>query len=145
VNVTRTQLLIGSVLFLSLAANAVLGAMAIGHRLAPEAAGSSRPLKDMIQRLAALPPEQRAQTREAVRSYLPRLRDAMEDLRKARQDTFSYVRSPDYTRVEAEKRFAALREKTTALQALGQSMVLDIADHLTPEQRDQLLSPRGQR
>lgn len=138
---SRMQWLAGGVLFLSLAANAVLGAMAVGHRMAPAVAEGR--LKAVIERLAALPPEQRAQAREVIRSYRPRLREAAQDLQAARQDTFSYVRGPDYSRAEAEKRFAALRDKTAALQAMGQSLVLDVADKLSPEQRDQLLAPKG--
>lgn len=139
---TRMQWLAGGVLFLSLAANAVLGAMALGHRMAPAVADGGR-LKAVMQRLAALPPEQRAQAREVIRSYRPRLREAAQDLQAARQDAFSYVRSPQYSRAEADQRFAALRDKTAALQAMGQSLVLDVADKLTVEERDQLLAPKA--
>lgn len=127
--------LTGALLFLSLAVNVTLGAMLLGKSSRP----LQRPGKIIMSQLRQLPEPQRSQAQTMFRRELPNLRELVMQNSELRRENFRYIASAEYTRPEAEKRLAQLREQTTALQTAAQKLILDVADMLPPEQRAQLL------
>ncbi|MFA5985508.1 MAG: hypothetical protein WC782_15935 [Methylococcaceae bacterium] len=127
--------LFGGILFISLAANAVLGMMQLGKTLQLQ----QRPAKIVMARLARLPEAERAQAESLFKQALPQLREQVINTWQLRKDTFRYIASAEYSRELAETRLAELRERTTTLQKSAQKLILDIADTLPTEQRAKLL------
>lgn len=126
----------GLVLFASLALNVTFGAMLFGRSVPAERA----PIRVAMKRVAMLPAEDRVHAREVFERVKPGLQSAIEDLRSTRKDTVEYIQSDAFTREEADKRMSILQEKTTRVQAMAQSMMLDIVEPLAPEQRAIILN-----
>lgn len=131
----KKQIFILIALLISLGLNIFFGTMLLGREIGRGEIFRERPLKIVMEHMKSLPPEQRREAMDTLQAARPELRDAMTEMREARIAVFDYIKSPDYNRAEAEKRLADLRGKTTELQARAQTMMLDLADHLTPEQR----------
>ncbi len=129
--------IIGALLFLSLALNVTLGTMMMGRAIP----NPNRPVELIMERIAVLPEPERAKAKAIFDRERPRIEAAIQVLQQSRIDTFGYIKSKDYQRDEAMRKMVDLREKTTAAQALGQVMVLDIADQLPQEHRKMLLKP----
>jgi uncharacterized membrane protein len=96
----------------------------------------------MVERLDTLPENERAIAKQILREKRPELRSHTEELQKARKEAFRYIASEDYNRAEAEEKLAALRKRSAAFQEAAQTMMLDIADTLSAEQRASLLKKR---
>ncbi len=126
---------VGAVLLASLALNVTLGSMLAGRGLPNHSHG----LQMMMDRVSALPEASRAKVADIIERARPQLQNAAKDLKASRKQTFAYIKSKDYNRQEAEQKFAAGRAKLAALQASAQTMLLDISDKLTPEERTTLL------
>lgn len=129
----KTYVLIA--LTLSLGLNVFFAAALLGRRIGGDETFHDRPLKIAMDHVQSLPEEQRRAAIATLQAAKPELRDAMMEIRKTRKSAFDYIKSPEYNRAEAEKRLAALRDETSALQARAQRLMLDLADQLTPEQR----------
>ncbi len=125
----------GGILFLSIAANITQFAMQAGKSVGKQLQTASM----FMERLNSLEEKERGQVAEAVKKTLPELRSQIKEFQQLRKETFYYVSSADYTREEAEKKFKLLREKTTAMQASTQNMIMDISDKLSPEERQKFL------
>ncbi len=129
---------IGLVLFISIALNITLGSMLIGK----QASQHRQPMRMALERLDSLPEASREKAMDIVLENRAALREKMQAIRQSRQEIKAYVTSENYTRAEAEKKLAELRQKTAALQEAAQTMILDIADTLPPEERATMLQKK---
>lgn len=116
--------------------SALLGLYARSH----VAARASTPVALNTGQVRQLPPAGRAAVTPVVETSAPVLRARLREVRHARRELVSYISSPDYDRAEAERRFEALRAKDQAAQKVAQTMLLDAADTLTPEDRAQVVA-----
>jgi Spy/CpxP family protein refolding chaperone len=139
----KMRILIGAVLALSLGANAFLAGwlLSAASRPAVSQAGSERvgPLRTLLRELRSLPEAERETALTVVREYRPQLREQFRSLREARSEMRELLTSDDYSRAQAEAQFAKVREASTALQALAQTMTLDLADRLPVERRREII------
>ena len=126
-------------LFLSLGFNIAFVSMLAGKK----AGKLYAPARIVMHRLDTLPEPERSTAKEVFLQERAKLKSLMGELKHARKETFAYIASPDYERAEAQRRLTELREKTAQLQDAGQTILLDIADGLSPESRAVLLQ-RGQ-
>lgn len=127
--------IMGLLLFFSLALNITLASMQLGAQ-----AGRQRPpMRMIIDRLDNLPEPSRLKAMDIVLNNRAAIREQIQAIRQSRQEIKAYVASEAYTRAEAEKKLAELRQKTAALQEASQRMMLDIADTLPAEDRKVLL------
>ncbi|MDX1974543.1 MAG: periplasmic heavy metal sensor [Rickettsiales bacterium] len=131
----KKRWLIGAVLFVSLAANATLVGMLMGRSVPAPVAERLRPMEMVLERVESLPEPEQEKVRAIIQQTRPQIVEATLQLRDARKDMFAFMGSAEYTREAGEKRFAELRAHTNATQKLAQTMMLDIADALTPKQR----------
>jgi len=127
----KKRLALGVILFLSIAMNVTLLSIIMGrstrqHELV---------VKLVMRQLAALPEDQRVKAEAIVDLAKPSLRRQMLEIKQKRKEVAGYLASKNYQRDEAEKRFFELRAKNSAVQTVAQTLILDIADQLTPEQR----------
>jgi Spy/CpxP family protein refolding chaperone len=76
---------------------------------------------------------------DIVQRYRPQIREQRAVLRQTQRDISARLSGADYDRAAVEMHFQMLREQTMALQQLMQSMMLDIADKLSPEERARFL------
>jgi Spy/CpxP family protein refolding chaperone len=139
----KMRILIGAVLALSLGANAFLAGWLLSAASGPAVsqAGGERagPLRSLLRELRALPEAEREAALAVVRDYRSRLREQAGALREARAEMRELLTSDDYSRAEAEAQFARVREASTGLQALAQTMTLDLADALPVERRREII------
>lgn len=138
-----TKILIGVVLALSLGANAFLAGWLLSAKAHPVVSqtGGERvgPLRTLLRELRNLPEGQREAALEVVQEYRPQLRAQFRSLREARGEMRELLASEDYSRAQAEAQFAKVREASTALQALAQTMTLDLADRLPAQTRQEII------
>jgi uncharacterized coiled-coil DUF342 family protein len=120
----KMRILIGAVLALSLGANAFLAGWLLS--------AASRPA-------VSQPGGEREAALAVVQEYRPQLREQFRSLREARSEMRELLTSEDYSRAQAEAQFAKVRETSTALQALAQTMTLDLADRLPVERRREII------
>ena len=134
----KQQWCIGLALFLSITANITLASM-----LAGKTVSQKRPnIRVMVERMDALPEKERNAAKQIIREKRPALRAHMENLQDTRREAFLYIASEEYNRAEAEEKLAALRRQSAAFQEAAQTMMLDIADNLSAQQRASLLEKR---
>jgi Spy/CpxP family protein refolding chaperone len=140
----KLRVLIGVVLALSLGTNAFLAGWLLSAQSRPvvsQARGERvGPLRTLLRELRALPEAEREAALAVVQEYRPRLREQFRSLRESRAEMRELLSSDDYSRVQAEAQFAKVREASTALQALAQTMTLDLADRLPVETRREIIS-----
>ncbi|MBN8542867.1 MAG: periplasmic heavy metal sensor [Alphaproteobacteria bacterium] len=99
----------------------------------------------ILQQVKQLPEDQRAKVKEIIKFYKPLVREGFDDMRAAREDLDSLMRSEDYTREESEMLFATLSESAEYAYENAQMMMMDIADALPPESRALVMPPpRGE-
>lgn len=130
--------IVGGVLFVSLGLNVAFVAMIAGKH----AGQQFKPGRIVMERLAELPPEQRRAAREILQQQRAKIKETAEDLRRSREEVFTYIASDAYEREEAERRLAELREKTAQMQKQAQHAMLDMVEKLPPEQRAKFLERR---
>jgi Spy/CpxP family protein refolding chaperone len=68
---------------------------------------------------------------------------AVDDLRDARRHAFATLKAEPFDEAAAAEAFAAVREKTDALQRLGQAIVIDAVKAAPPEARARITVPGG--
>ncbi len=129
----------GAVIVLSLGANLVLGAMLVGINLQRH----FHPFSVAMKKIKTLPPDERRDLHAIAKQEAPALRQTLKDARAARLALAAYIASPNYNRAEAQKRFDDLRTKTGQSQMLAETMFLDMADKLPPEDRAKLLDAQA--
>lgn len=134
-------LILSGALLVSLALNFTLGGMVIGRgmMMPPPPPRHHNPMERMQHKLEKLPDAAQKQARDIFDSYRPQMEEAYQAMKTARKESFAFIQSKEYTRIDAEKQMQGLREKSIAMQNLVQKMLLDMADKLSPEQRSQLL------
>jgi Spy/CpxP family protein refolding chaperone len=127
----------------SFAGNIFLASLFIGKEIGKSESFRERPIKMVLEHVQSLPHDQRKVAIALIKNKKPELRDGMMAARDTRKAIFNYIKSPDYNRIEAEKRLTALRQKTSEVQIKAQTLMLDLADQLTPEQRAEFLKGRN--
>jgi len=125
----------GAIVILSLAGNLVLGATVAGMTLQRH----FHPFSVAMKKIKALPPDERKAVHLIARQEAPQLRQSLKAARESRQALAAYIAGPDYNRAEAQRRFDDLRTKTAQSQLLAETMFLDMADKLPPQDRAKLL------
>ncbi len=130
-------------LSVSLALNVFFGSVMLGKFAGRMEQGNGKSLKLVMQKMRDLPPEQREKAAAIVRDTAPQLRATIAELKQERTEVFDQLKSPDYQRSDVEPRLIAVREKTNELQAVAQTLMLDFADQLTPEQRAEFFARQG--
>ena len=126
----------GAIMAVLLALNVLQGAILAGlyiktrvnHR-------DTAPIALSEAHIAQMPAPTQAAVKASLADARPVLRARLTEVRKARRDLKHYIASPHYNRAEAQKRFAALREKNNQAQMVAQDMLLNAADKLKPSDR----------
>ncbi|HEY9234716.1 MULTISPECIES: periplasmic heavy metal sensor [Phenylobacterium] len=149
---SRKSLLI--VLFVSLALNlfligTVAGGLVVGQRFRaahpmPARVGVQPPLWRAADGLSQ---EQRNAYRAALRSGGPQMRDAMRQVRVARQDAWRALADEPFDAAAARRRLAEIRTQEARARGLVDDKVVDFAAGLSPAERTILVKgltePRG--
>jgi uncharacterized membrane protein len=135
----KTKLIWGGIIAVSIAGNLVLGAMLIGINMQRH----FHPFSVAMKKIKDLPPDERTALRAIAKQEAPTLRRSLKAARASRLDLAAYIASPGYNRAEAQKRFDDLRVKTAQSQLLAETMFLDMADKLPPQDRTKLLDAQA--
>jgi uncharacterized membrane protein len=135
----RTATILVVVLVISLALNFFgAGLVAAGIGFQRRLAGFDRTIGRLAERF---PPE----IRRAVAGELIARRaegfQALDELRAARREAFAAMRAEPFDRLRLERAFAAVRAKTQALQAFGQSALATALSAAPAETRAKIKAP----
>jgi len=131
----KTKWIWGAVIIVSIAANLVLGATLAGVTLHRQ----FHPFSVAMRKIKTLPPDERQAVHAIVKQEAPALRQSLRAARESRLALAAYIASPGYNRAEAQRRFDELRTKTAQSQIAAETMFLDMADKLPPQDRAKLL------
>lgn len=129
---------IGGLLFASLALNLFLGGWLFGadaFREPPRHGGKGMFFQMFNEKAETLPATEREAVKEVLARHQPGLKRQMKRIMRTRDAIDAMYKRDDYSRSEAEERFATLQEQSIAMQDMAQAMMLDLADVLPPEQR----------
>ncbi len=135
----KTKWIWGAVIVVSIATNLVLGAMLTGMTLQTH----FHPFSVAMKKIKSLPPDERLALHAIAKQEAPALRLSAKAARASRLALAAYIASPDYNRAEAQRRFDDLRSKTAQSQIMAETMFLDMADKLSPEDRSKLLDAQA--
>ncbi len=135
----KAKWILGAVIVALVAGNLILGATVAGMTLQKR----FHPFSVAMKTIKALPPEERKAVHLIAKQEAPALRQSAKAARAARLDLAAYIASPAYTRAEAQRRFDDLRTKTAQSQVIAETMFLDMADKLPPQDRVKLLDAQG--
>lgn len=135
----KTKWFVGLLILLLVAGNLVLGATVAGMTLQKR----FHPFSVAMKKIKTLPPEERKAVHLIAKQEAPQLRQSLKAARAARLDLAAYIASPAYNRAEAQRRFDDLRTKTAQSQIIAETMFLDMADKLPPDDRAKLLDAQG--
>ena len=135
----KTKWVWGAIIILSIAGNLVLGAMLVGINLQRH----FHPFSVAMKKIKDLPPDERKAVHAIAKQEAPALRQSLKAARLSRLELAAYIASPGYNRAEAQRRFDDLRLKTAQSQLLAQTMFLDMADKLPPQDRVKLLDAQA--
>lgn len=127
---TLTQRL-GVALFISLALNLFALSWYVGRP--PQ--GFRPPIELVREQSADWPSEQRAQVKEILDRYQPKLDAQVAVMKDSRKKLHEIMKQPDYDRKRADAQFERMQLEVGKLQDLSKLMLLDVNDVLTPEQR----------
>ncbi len=130
------KVVIGAVLFLSLSANMALAGMVAGNHVAN---GVIDKITTALSAFADLSGTSRDKAVDIVKAKWPDIQKDIKDIRAKRQEVKDMLAKPDYKRADAEKVMADLRKDVSALQETGQTIALDSADAMTPQERMDLI------
>ena len=128
----RTGAIIAALLGLNVLQGAILAGLYIKTRMTQHDAA---PIALSEAHIAQMPAPTQAAVKASLADARPVLRARLTEVRKARRDLKHYIASPHYNHAEAQKRFAALREKNNQAQIVAQDMLLNAADKLPPADR----------
>ncbi|MEZ0223863.1 MAG: periplasmic heavy metal sensor [Alphaproteobacteria bacterium] len=135
-NTASMKVIIGTVLFLSLSANMALAGMVAGSQQANTVFAK---VATALSAFADLSDPSRDKAVDIVKKEWPDIQKDIKGIRAKREQIKQLLGSPDYKRAEAEKLMAEIRRDVTHLQETGQTLALDIADAITPEERMALI------
>lgn len=79
--------------------------------------------------------------REEMFERRPEMANAMRELHRARQDMFEMMRSDRLDRAQLDAAMSKVRERTSDLQQIGQSAVLDAIANADPQVRAAIAPP----
>jgi len=148
--------LVVTVLALSLAGNFLAGGFILGHYLSfgparPAApASASAPAAavpvagrgtNLGQRLAALPQDERQRFMQAMRPWQRDFKQERAEMQPQVEEVAAALSADPYDHKRMRQAFAALREKSVALQEATQNAQADALAVLSPESRRQLAAP----
>jgi uncharacterized membrane protein len=133
---TGLKIAVGLVFFMSLSANMALAGMVAGSQQASQIITK---IGSAVAAFADLSPQSRDKAVDIFKADWPKIKADLEKIRAKRGEAKEVLAKPDYKRADLEKIFADLRGDVTELQAEGQSVALDIADAITPEERMKLI------
>jgi len=125
--------LFGAAFILSLTANVATAGVVAGGGL-----GGTPVIAKIAAAMTAfadLSPETRDKTVDIVKAGWPAVQDKLKDIRDKREEVKDLMAKPDYKRADAEKILADIRTDVSALQEKGQTIALDVADVMTPQER----------
>lgn len=134
--------LLGGIFFLSLAVNVFLAGWLFGDDgFSTHAPKPPRGLffESFNEKAKSLAEPQRSAVQDVLSQYQPQLKKRMKRVMKAREEIDALLRSPNYSREEAETAFDRLQQYSYDAQELAQDMMLDIADALPPQDRASFL------
>ncbi|MEM9617558.1 MAG: periplasmic heavy metal sensor [Pseudomonadota bacterium] len=86
----------------------------------------------------ALPPERRAEFREAFRAQLPAMRDDFREMRRLRMELSALLGAEEFDRAAVAAKFDAIQDVRDQQQAAFGEAFLDAFETLTPEERQML-------
>lgn len=136
----KSSLLIGVVLFVSLAANLFLAGWVFGQGgFPPRHAPKGMFFESFNRKAESLPEPQRSQVKDILDFYQPELKKQMKQVMKTREQADKLFKRNDYSREQAEESFNDMQDESLRMQQMAQEMMLDIADVLPPEQRASFL------
>ena len=130
---------IGALLFASLALNVFLGGLVAGgptdegHQ--PPPPGKFKMFDSMNDRVKTLPKADQPKVQEVLNRYKPTVKQQMAQMMDSRDAMDKLFADPNYTRAQGEAAFAAMQKQGVATQQTMQTMMLDIADVLSPAER----------
>lgn len=135
-NCSRSGWIIGGVLFASLALNLFLGGWLFGaDKFNEPPAPRGMFFEAFNQKAETLAEPERAAVKEVLARHQPQLKKQMKRIMKSRDAIDRMYKREDYSRAEAEERFATMQEQSITIQQMAQAMMLDLADVLPPEKR----------
>jgi uncharacterized membrane protein len=121
----------------SLALNLFLGGV-VGmrlwreHRIAQERSAYAGPVGRLT---AGMPETARAKVRTVLDARQQEFRERSREFRQARNAAFQTLASDAFDRTRAEAAFAEARQRATAMSELVQTVLVEAAATLTPEER----------
>lgn len=127
----------GAAFILSLTANVATAGMFAGGAMGGAPVISK--IAAAMTAFADLSPETRDKTVDIVKAGWPDVQDKLKDIREKRGQVKDILAKPDYKRADAEKILTDIRADVTALQEKGQTIALDVADVMTPQERAHLI------
>ncbi len=137
-NCAKTRWFFGGIFFASLALNLFLGGWLFGDggfQKGPSSGGRGAFFEAFNDKAAALPEPERAAVQKVLNRHQPGLKKQMRRIMKSRDAIDTMFQRKDYTRAEAEERFALMQDLSIEMQEKAQSMMLDLADALPADQR----------
>ena len=132
------KIIVGIILFLSLAGNVFMFGMVAGGKGADRMARFEK-IGTALSSYADLGDDSREKVKTILKRELPEIKKAAAAMKEKRQQIKAILVKPDYKREDVEKIYAELRSDLSALQTRGQNMALDLADSMTPEERAKVL------
>ncbi len=130
-------------LFVSLAANFLVGGFVIARVNAPASFANAD-----VERLVALsvrgfPPEIQRSVADTTKVKGPQIRAGIEAVQQARQKMYEAMRAQPFSQATLDAAFADYRTTTVALQKVGQDLVAQAVAQSPPDVRRQIKPPGG--
>lgn len=126
-------------LLISMALNAGLLAWTVGKQTGEIGYQKRQVVAGFIEMARNLPEDKRETALQVIKTRGPELRQAMQDIRKQRQDLYTIMEQEQVDSQAVSNAFAGLRQKTTAAQQVGHEIIVEIIPHASLEQRRSLL------
>jgi uncharacterized membrane protein len=134
------KIIVGIVLFLSLAANVFMFGMVAGDKgSASDRMARFEKIGTALASYSDLSDGSQEKVKAIVKRELPEIKKQAQEMKARREQIKELFKQPDFKREEVEKLFAEQREALTALQTRGQNLGLDVAESITPEERAKVL------
>lgn len=132
------KIIVGVVLFLSLAGNVFMFGMVAGDKGVDRMARFEK-IGTALSSYADLSDGSQEKVKAIVKRDLPEIKKQAQEMKARREQIKELFMKPDFKRDEVEKLFAEQRTALTALQTRGQAMGLDLAESITPAERAKVL------
>lgn len=136
------KIIVGIILFLSLAGNVFMFGMVAGGKGNDRAARFEK-IGTALASYSDLSDASQEKVKAIVKRELPEIKKEAAAMKERREQIRALFKQPDLKREEVEKLFAEQRAALTALQTRGQTMGLDLAESMTPEERAKVLEALG--